>query len=84
MKHGLAAMPDKSLLHDVNERKRTARGRGVLIHGSLLALAGLPAVARVNRSAFAPWASADSLPSLRERRLVEPTGIEPVTSSLQS
>jgi hypothetical protein len=43
------------------------------------------AVARGNRPAFARWAPARQ-PSLafRERRLVEPTGIEPVTSSLQS
>ena len=36
------------------------------------------------RPAFALWATARQPSSLRERRLVEPIGIEPTTSSLQS
>ena len=42
------------------------------------------AEARGNQSAYARWAPARQPCSLRERRLVEPDGIEPTTSCLQS
>ena len=57
--------------------------RVLAIHGLDYRLA-YRAEARGNQSAFARWAPTRQPRSLRERRLVEPDGIEPTTSCLQS
>jgi hypothetical protein len=45
---------------------------------------GVPGIARGNRPDFAKWLHRAGLSRIRERSLVEPIGIEPTTSSLQS